>query len=149
MLVAGIGKDKYFYKEVKGIAYLFNNSLENEYIKNDFEIDSSLKYLSHYRIPELTKHYKPLVSMALEDIFNVAESPIALPKLVKIVFELFDQGEVSLSVLAEKHGLAKSTLHHKTESFKKKIIENYIPDTEDDGINFLQNLSAALNELAK
>jgi hypothetical protein len=58
-------------------------------------------------------------------------------------------GEASLSVLAEKYGLAKSTLHYKTESFKKKITENYILDNEEDGINFLQNLSAVLDELAK
>jgi hypothetical protein len=199
-LVVEIGKEKYFYNEIKGIAYLYNNSFENEDIKNDFEIDSFLKYLSPYRIPESTKHYKPLVSMALEDIFNVVESPVSLPKLVKTVFELFDQTafsdilydtvyseepqetdnrkykfiiknilvgiskedaqiiseylfqsnyEVSLSVLAEKYGLAKSTLHHKIELFKKKISENYIPDNEIDGVKFLQNLSAALDELAK
>jgi hypothetical protein len=198
--VAETGKEKYFYKDVKGITYLYNNSFEIESIKNDFEIDSSLKYLSPYRIPESTKHYKPLVSMALEDIFNVVESPVSLPKLVKTVFELFDQrafsevqndavypeepqetdslkyntilknilvgiskedaqiiseylfqsnGEVSLSVLAEKYGLPKSTLHHKIELFKKKIAENYIPDNEIDGVKFLQNLSAALDELAK
>ncbi|KAA6343083.1 hypothetical protein EZS27_009214 [termite gut metagenome] len=199
-LVAKVSKEKYFYKEVKGIAYLFNNSFENKDIKSDSEINSSLKHLSHYRIPESTKHYKSLVLMALEDIFNIVESPVALPKLFKTVFELFDQssfteiqndavyfeerqetdspkyksiirnilvgiskedaqivseylfqsnGEASLSVLAEKYGLAKSTLHYKTESFKKKITENYIPDNEEDGINFLQNLSAALDELAK
>jgi hypothetical protein len=199
-LVAETGKEKYFYKEVKGTAYLFNNSFENEDIKSESEIDNSLKYLSHYRIPESTKHYKPLVSMALEDIFNVVESPVALPKLVKTVFELFDQsafteasneamyleetqetdnrkyksinknilngvskedaqiilaylfqskGEVSLSGLGEKYGIVKSTLHHKIESFKKKIATNYIPENEEDGILFLQNLSAALDELAK
>jgi hypothetical protein len=198
--VAEIGKEKYFYKEVKGITYLYNYSFENEDIKNDFEIDSSLKYLSPYRIPESTKHYRPLVSMALEDIFNVVESPVSLPKLVKTVFELFDQtafsdilydtvyleepqetdnrkykfiiknilvgiskedaqiiseylfqsnGEVSLSVLAEKYELAKSTLHHKIELFKKKISENYIPDNEIDGVNFLKNLCEALDELSK
>ncbi|MDR1883315.1 MAG: hypothetical protein LBR26_11130 [Prevotella sp.] len=198
-LVVEIGKEKYFNKEVKGTAYLFGNSFEYEDIKNDFEMDSSLKYLSHYRIPESTKHYKPLVSMVLEDVFNVVESPVSLSKLVKTVFELFDQssfsevpneavypeepqetdsqkytiikdilndvskedaqiileyffqsnGDRSLSVLADKYGLAKSTLHHKTESFKKKIVTNYIPENEEDGVLFLQNLSAALDELAK
>jgi len=59
------------------------------------------------------------------------------------------QGEVSLSALAEKYGLPKSTIGYKTEQFKKKVAQNYIPENEEDGICFIKNLSAALDELAK
>ena len=199
-LVFEISKEKYYSKEINGIIYLFSDSFENEDIKNEVDIDSSLKYLSHYKIPENTKHYKPLVAMVLEDIFNLIDYPIELSKLIKTVFNLFDQsfftnsqeeeiyqeeikednqkkyqsaiqsllgglskndaqiiseylfqsnGEISLSTLAEKFQLSKSTIHHKIESFKKKILEIYFPENEDDGINFLQNLSSALDELTK
>ncbi|MDR0605820.1 MAG: hypothetical protein LBG80_16120 [Bacteroidales bacterium] len=69
----------------------------------------------------------------------------------KIISEYLFQsyGEISLSELANKYNLPKSTVHHKTETFKKKILQNYIPDNEEDGINFIQKLSKALDELAK
>jgi DNA-directed RNA polymerase sigma subunit (sigma70/sigma32) len=58
-------------------------------------------------------------------------------------------GEVSLSALAKKYSLPKTTVHHKIESFKKKISKNYSPENKEDGIFFINNLSFALNELAK
>jgi hypothetical protein len=199
-LVATIGKEKYFVKEIRGTEYMFVKPFEDNDIKSEFEIDNSIKYLSHYPIHKPTQHYKPLITMALEDIFNVVECPVSLPKLIKTVFDLFEQssfpvmtdekayqmevplsdsqkyksviktllekldrtdariiseylfqsdGEVSLSTLSDKYKMPKSTLQHKTETFKKKIFENYIPENEDDGISFLRNLSSALDELAK
>jgi len=69
----------------------------------------------------------------------------------KLISEYLFQtkGEISLSALAEKYSLPKSTAHHKTEQFKKKVSQNYIPENEEDGIVFLKKLSAALDELAK
>jgi uncharacterized membrane protein len=200
-LVYAIVNEKYFSKSVDGIVYVYDKPFNREDIKDINETDTHIKYLQHRRIPESAKHYKSLVSVAMEDIFNVAESPVTVRKLIETVFELFDRshlsnfstqeednreedmelnshkystvtnsllaglskedakiiseylfqsgGEISLSELAKKYNLPKSTVHHKTESFKKKISQNYIPDNEDDGIKFIQNIASALDELAK
>jgi hypothetical protein len=201
-LVSVIVKEKYFSKQLGSVEYVYHSQFTDDDVRKEENIDSSLKYLAHIRIPEQTKHYKPLVLMAIEDIFNITELPIATHKLIEIVYKLFDQsafsdfsheeeivemditqksnspkhkdvtkkllaglskedaqliseylfqsqGEVSLSELAEKQSIPKSTAHNKTESFKKKIAQKYMPENEDDGILFLQNLAVALDELAK
>ena len=60
-----------------------------------------------------------------------------------------DSGKVSLSDLASKYNMPKSTLHKKIEDFKKKIYSSYIPENEEDGILFLQYLANKLDEIAK
>jgi len=200
-LVCTITKEKYFLTQISSIDYVSIKPFSENVIQSDFDFETELKYLSPIVIKEDTKHFKPLVAMALEDIFNLTDKPIQLPKLVETVYKLLDQsvfvnpnaqddydeqseydiddsrfllpireilngitpndakliseylfqtqGEISLSTLAEKYGLPKSTAHHKTEQFKKKITQNYIPENEEDGIVFLKNLSVALDELAK
>jgi hypothetical protein len=203
-LVSSIIKEKYFSKSIGATVFTYNKSFEEDDIKDINEVEHLLTYLPHYRIPESANHYKSFVGMAIEDIFGVMESPVAIKKLIETVFRLFDQsflsvsefnaeedescneddhnpdgrkysliinsllagmskedakiiseylfqsnGKISLSELAKKYQLPKSTVHHKTESFKKKISQTYMPENEDDGINFIQNLSSALDELAK
>ena len=55
-------------------------------------------------------------------------------------------GEISLSELALKYNLPKSTLHHKVETFKKKISAAYIPENEEDGMLFIQNIYSTLDD---
>ncbi|MDR0724979.1 MAG: hypothetical protein LBF59_03090 [Prevotellaceae bacterium] len=201
-LVSTIVTEKYFSKSIDETAYIYDKPFDKENIKDVGETDNLLKNLPHYNIPESTKQYKPLILTAIQDIFNIAESPVAVQKLIETVFELFDQtslpnfdiqteeddkeentevnshkysviinnllagisnedakiiseylfqshGEISLSELANKYNLPKSTIHHKIETFKKKILQNYIPVNEEDGIKFIQKLSETLDELAK
>lgn len=200
-LVSTLVKEKYISKKIGSIEYIFINSFSETDIKSTFNFDNELKYLSSIAIKEDTKQFKPLVAMALDDIFNLIDTPIQISKLIETVYKLLDQrafvnpnaqeeyveqseynidetkyktvikkilneltkddakliseylfqtqGEVSLSTLAEKYNLPKSTAHHRIEQFKKKVTQNYIPENEDDGILFIKNLSATLDDLAK
>jgi hypothetical protein len=200
-LICTITKEKYFSTTISSIDYVSIKPFSENDIQSDFDFETELKYLSPIVIKEDTKHFKPLVAMALEDIFNLIDKPIQLSILIEMVYKLLDQsvfvnpnaqddydeqpeydidsrkfilpikeiikglskvdaqimleylfhtqGEISLSSLAEKYDLPQSTAHHKTEQFKKKITQNYIPENEDDGMFFLKNLSTALDDLAK
>ena len=58
-------------------------------------------------------------------------------------------GKISLAELALKYSIPKSTLHNRLESFKRKIFAAYMPESEDDGVLFLQNLAKRLDEISK
>lgn len=199
-LVLAIVKEKYISQKNSNIEYVSTNPfLENE-IKQNYDYNSELKYLSPIAIKEDTKHFKPLVTIALEDIFNLIDIPIPHSRLIETVYKLLDQsafsnpnaqeesdeqtdydidenkyksaiqnilnglskddakliseylfqiqGDVSLSSLVDKYGLPKSSIGYKAEQFRKKVAQNYIPENEKDGIYFIKNLSAALDELA-
>ncbi|MCX6307619.1 MAG: helix-turn-helix domain-containing protein [Bacteroidia bacterium] len=200
-LVDTIIIDKYIINQIDSIDYVFTTSFDGNDINSKFDFDKELKYLSHIPILEDTKHFKPLVASALEDIFNLINMPVATSKLVELVFNLFDQkvfsisiseeetdeltyyeidttkfepairsivagfskddskliseylfqtkGEVSLSVLAEKYGIPKSTLHFKIEHFKKKLLQTYTPENEEEGVLFLKNIFTVLDEMGK
>lgn len=199
-LVLAIVKEKYISQKISSIEYVSTNPFSENGIKQNYDYNSELKYLSPIAIKEDTKHFKPLVAMALEDIFNLIDIPIPHSRLIETVYKLLDQsafanpnaqeeydeqtdydidenkyksaiqnilnglskddakliseylfqtqGDVSLSSLVDKYGLPKSSIGYKTEQFRKKIAQNYIPDNEKDGIYFIKNLSAALDELA-
>ena len=60
-----------------------------------------------------------------------------------------DEQKMSLSEIAVKYNVPKSSVHKKIEDFKNKIFKVYMPENEDDGICFLQNLAQSLDDLAK
>lgn len=60
-----------------------------------------------------------------------------------------DEQKMSLSEIAFKYNVPKSSIHKKIEDFKNKIFNVYMPENEDDGICFLQNLAQSLDDLAK
>lgn len=60
-----------------------------------------------------------------------------------------DEQKMSLSEIAIKYNVPKSSVHKKIEDFKNKIFNVYMPENEDDGICFLQNLAQSLDDLAK
>lgn len=60
-----------------------------------------------------------------------------------------DEQKMSLSEIAIKYNVPKSSVHKKIEDFKNKIFKVYMPENEDDGIYFLQNLAQSLDDLAK
>ena len=200
-LVMSIADEKYIINQIDSIDYVFTTPFEEKAINQNINFEKELKYLSRIPILESTKHFKPLVTTALEDVFNMIDAPIAVPKLVELVFNLLDQKafanidfveetyeyvysdadyakfksaiknivtrlskddanliseylfqtqtQVSLSDLAEKYGIPKSSAHYKVDTFKKKIAENYVPENEEEGVCFIKNLSAALDEIGK
>lgn len=197
-LVLSISKEFLISKNIGKIIYVFNKVFSEINIKPDSEIQNVLISLPKIPLTEKTKHYKPLVKLAIEDILNALESPIELNRLFKNVYDLFDQKsfkftesyndtktneyfelndqkqidaisnllsgitkedallirdylfqsvhKTSMSDLALKFKLPKSSIHIKINSFKKRILNFYAPENEDDGILFLKNLASALDK---
>lgn len=200
-LVLSICNEDYLKNTIEGKEYIYIHFFSKIDLKPINEIENALSYLSKIPIKESTKHFRSLVKLAIEDIFNSIESPISLSKLIGTVFGLFEQknfnisevkeelidieenektsvkynkviqklfsglkkddakmifnflfkneGGLSLSELANKHNIAKSTFHHKVDTFKKKITAAYTPENEQDGIHFIQNISKALDKFSK
>ena len=67
--------------------------------------------------------------------------------ILEYVFQ--DDEKASLSELAAKYDMPKSTIHKLVSDFKQNIFRCYMPENEEDGIAFLQNLANALDERAK
>ena len=59
----------------------------------------------------------------------------------------FSEPKKPLGFISEKYNLPKSTVHHKTNQFKKIIAESLIPENEQEGVWFLENLHKTLDEL--
>lgn len=90
-LVISICKEDYINNTIEGKDYVFTNSFSKDDLKPLEDIENALTYLSKIPIKESTKHFKPLVKIAIEDVFNSIETPISLNKLTIAVFSLFDQ----------------------------------------------------------
>ena len=199
-LVDSISKDDYIINIIDSSQYVYTDSFSKKDIKPFEDVSEVLTYLTKIPIRESTKHFRPLVKLAIEDVFNSIEYPILLSKLIEAVYNLFDQKEFitlqenevfsnefdfefanknfdgivqniisgltqedakmishflfnnekeqSLAEVADFYGIPKSTLHHKIDSFKKKISKQYNPVNESDGIAFIQNLSNTLDKLS-
>lgn len=199
-LVMSICAEDCLIKTIEGKEYVFIHSFSKDDLKPTEDIENAISNLSRIPIKESTRHFRPLVKLALEDIFQSVEAPIALKRLTETVFRLFNQknfnislvneelnaleeigttclkyekviqnlisgltkddarmisdflfrneGKQSLAEMAVKYNIAKSTFHHKVDSFRKKITTTYTPDNEQDGIYFIQNVSRALDKLS-
>jgi hypothetical protein len=200
-LVVSICKEDYFVNTIDSNQYVYKDSFSKQDLKPFEDVSDVLNYLSKIPIKDSTKHYRPLVKLAIEDVFSFIESPILLNKLTEAVYNLFVQKEFislesneepynefdleisnkkfdkiiqnivsgltqdearmishclfnnekeqSLTEIADFYSVPKSTLHHKIDAFKKKIVRNYTPDNETDGVIFIQNISKALDKLSK
>ncbi|HPX76785.1 MAG TPA: hypothetical protein PLW77_09390 [Bacteroidales bacterium] len=200
-LVLSIAKEKYIFKQIGSVDYVFTRPFSDSDIKSNLDLDNELKYLSPIIIKESVRQFKPLVVLALEDVFSLIDNPVQFSKLIEVVYRLLDQSayintntheeydeipdcgideskyrsiineilngiskndaklileylfqtqdKVSLTILAEKYSLAKSTAYYKIERFKKKLIQNYMPINEEDGILFIQKVKHGLDELSE
>ena len=99
-LVISICKEDYINNTIEGKDYVFTNSFSKDDLKPLEDIENALTYLSKIPIKESTKHFKPLVKIAIEDVFNSIETPISLNKLTIAIFSLFDQK--SFNILERK-----------------------------------------------
>lgn len=88
--------DFYFMKEIKS-DFFWNkeNVFTNPVIENE-TINDIIESLPKIPITEKTKHYKPRVKTAINDIFNLINRPIKQSVLLNQVFKLFDQSYFSL-----------------------------------------------------
>ena len=90
-LVISICKEDYINNTIEGKEYIFIHTFSKDDLKPLENIENALSYLSKIPIKESTKHFKPLVKLAIEDVFNSIETPISLNKLIIAVFSLFNQ----------------------------------------------------------
>jgi hypothetical protein len=98
-LVISICKEDYINNTIEGRDYVFIHSFTKDDLKPNDDIENALTYLPKIPIKESTKHFKPLVKLAIEDIFNSIKTPISLNKLTKAVFSLFDQKSFNNNIL--------------------------------------------------
>ena len=92
-LVKSIGTDDYFVNMIESNQYVFKESFVKEDIKPFEDMSDVFKHLSKIPIKESTKHYRPLVKIAIEDLLNIIETPILMNSLIEAVYNLFDQKE--------------------------------------------------------
>lgn len=85
--------------------------------------------------------YHGIVRMALNGVDST---------LAKMILDyLFQQnGVMSLTDMENKYHVPKSTIHYKMEKARNKIAQAYVPDNEQDGINYLKNIAERLDEIA-
>ncbi|MBA7548597.1 hypothetical protein ES705_41060 [subsurface metagenome] len=83
--------EHYFSKEVKNI-FIWNkeNVFTNPVMDNEI-INDIVATLPKIPITEKTKHYKPRVKTALNDVFNLINRPIKQSVLINQVYKMFDQ----------------------------------------------------------
>lgn len=101
-LVSSICKEDYVNSTIDGKEYVFIHSFSKENLKSIKDIENAISYLSKIPIKESIKHFRPLVKIAIEDVFNSIESPISLKKLIEIVFSLFSQKSFNILQIDEE-----------------------------------------------
>ncbi|MBL4560590.1 MAG: hypothetical protein JKX79_06350 [Labilibaculum sp.] len=185
--------DLYFSRKVNSDTFWNKENVFTNPVNDNETINDIVSTLPKIPITEKTKHYKPRVKTALNDVFSLINRPIKQSVIFNQVFRLFDQSSFavnddeqltneiredivsqaieqivskieqidipiyldyffsdtkkSLSFIAEKYNLPKSTAHYKTNQFTKIISESLIPDNEQEGVRFLENLHKTLDEL--
>ena len=103
-------------------------TLQDRFVEQD-EFDNETKYKN-----------------AINDILT-GVSPEDASIYLDYIFQ--KSGVISLSEISEKYSIPRSTAHKKIENFKQKIFHSYMPDSESDGVTFLQNLANALDNISK
>ncbi|WP_298286831.1 hypothetical protein [uncultured Lutibacter sp.] len=89
--------DEYFSKKVKSdIFWNKENEFTNLIVDSDI-INDIVATLPKIPITEKTKHYKPRVKTALNDLFNLINRPIKQSIIFNQVFKLFDQSSFVLN----------------------------------------------------
>lgn len=63
-------------------------------------LDDILKYMPKYVIKPTTKHFKPLVKMAIDDVMTTADGFVQIETLVKSVYLLLDQSSLFEDIYA-------------------------------------------------
>ena len=112
-----------------------------------FQILDQNAFASHV---EDSVKFEDLTSSKYDDEINSlmnGVSKVDARLILEYVFQ--DDEKASLSELAAKYDMPKSTIHKLVSDFKQNIFRCYMPENEEDGIAFLQNLANALDERAK
>jgi predicted transcriptional regulator len=92
-LVKSISEDDYFVNTIESNQYVFKESFVQEDLIPFENMSDVFKHLSKIPIKISTKHYRPLVKIAIEDLLGLIETPILINSLTEAVYNLFDQKE--------------------------------------------------------
>ncbi len=76
----------------------FKGTSPNKQIDN---LDDIVKYMPKYVIKPTTKHFKPLVRMAIDDVMTTADGFVQIGTLVKSVYLLLDQSSLFEDIYAQ------------------------------------------------
>jgi hypothetical protein len=103
-------------------------TLQDRFVEQD-EFDNETKYKN-----------------AINDILT-GVSPEDASIYLDYIFQ--KSGALSLAEISAKYSIPRSTAHKQIENFKQKVFYSYMPDSESDGVTFLQNLANALDNISK
>lgn len=98
-LVSQIVEENYIRRRINGVEYVFGTPFSDKSIDSAGRSEDNIAYIPKIPITESTKHFKPIVKMAVEDIFNAVAKPISLNKLINYAYSLFDQNTFVESIL--------------------------------------------------
>lgn len=129
-LVVSICKEDYFVNTIDSNQYVYKDSFSKQDLKPFEDLSDVLNYLSKIPIKDSTKHYRPLVKLAIEDVFSFIESPILLNKLTEAVYNLFDQKEF-ISLESNEEPYNEFDLEISNKKFDK-IIQNIVSGLTQD-----------------
>jgi hypothetical protein len=129
-LVVSICKEDYFVNTIDSNQYVYKDSFSKQDLKPFEDVSDVLNYLSKIPIKDSTKHYRPLVKLAIEDVFSFIESPILLNKLTEAVYNLFDQKEF-ISLESNEEPYNEFDIEISNKKFDK-IIQNIVSGLTQD-----------------
>jgi hypothetical protein len=139
--------DLYFNKEIKNDIFWYKESVFSNPIQDNETINEIVATLPKIPITEKTKHYKPRVKTALNDIFNLINRPIKQSILFNQVFKLFDQSSFAINEDVQiENEIRKDIASIAIQQIVRKIDKIDIPIYLD---YFFSKTKISLNSLSK
>jgi len=89
--------DLYFSRKVKNDVLWNKENIFTNPVKDIDSIKDIIACLPKIPITSKTKHYKPRVKTALNDVFNIINRPITQSVIINQVFGLFDQSSFAVN----------------------------------------------------
>ena len=123
---------------------LINRPIEEKVIFNIiFKLFDQTSFASVEDEKENKEIRKEIVEEAIEKVvkqINQTDIPMFLDYF-------FSDNHNSLAFISEKYNMPKSTVQFKTSQFTKVITESLIPENEQEGVFYLENIHKKLDEL--
>ncbi|WP_340113674.1 hypothetical protein [Maribellus mangrovi] len=118
----------YFSQNTKsGIIWNKENIFSNP-VLDDETINDIVAILPKIPITEKTKHYKPRVKTALNDVFSLINRPIEQNVIFNQVFQLFDQSSFAVSEDEQiKNEIRENVVSQAIEKIVSKLEQRDIP----------------------
>ncbi len=140
--------DIYFRKTIGNTIFWnkendFQNPVKDENLVND-KIDA----LPKIAVTEKTKHYKPLVKMAINDIFTLINKPLQQEIIFNQVYKLFDQSSFTENYNNERieDEIREKVIYQAINKILHQIYKKDVPVYLD---YFFSDASLSLNKIAE